>query len=88
MRLISLRYVAQNTATMSYKIDEVSSILVAEQILAHLDKTEGKLNKFFKKNTLLNQPFVKDNTQTVKKYLDSVTKGLTVESFKRVSIGG
>jgi len=55
--------------------------------LAHLDKTEGKLNKFFKEKTLLNQPFVKDNTQTVKSYLDSINKGLTVDSFKRVSIG-
>lgn len=54
-----------------------------------IDKiAEGKLNKFFKEKTLLNQPFVKDNTQTVKNYLDSVNKGLTVESFKRVSIGG
>ncbi len=54
-----------------------------------IDKiAEGKLNKFFKDNTLLNQPFVKDNSQTVKNYLDSVNKGLTVDSFKRVSIGG
>lgn len=54
-----------------------------------IDKiAEGKLNKFFKEKTLLNQPFVKDNTQTVKNYLDSVNKGLTVDSFKRVSIGG
>lgn len=48
---------------------------------------EGKLNKFFKDNTLLNQPFVKDNAQTVAKYLDSIHKGLTVSAFKRVSIG-
>jgi len=54
-----------------------------------IDKiAEGKLNKFFKEKTLLNQPFVKDNSQTVKSYLDSVNKGLTVDSFKRVSIGG
>ena len=54
-----------------------------------IDKiAEGKLKKFFKEKTLLNQPFVKDNTQTVKSYLDSVNKGLTVDSFKRVSIGG
>ncbi len=53
-----------------------------------IDKiAEGKLNKFFKDNTLLNQPFVKDTSQTVKNYLDSVNKGLTVDSFKRVSIG-
>ena len=48
----------------------------------------GKLNKFFKENTLLNQAFVKDPSQNVQKYLDSVHSGLTVSTFKRVSIGG
>ena len=48
---------------------------------------QGKLQKFFKENTLLPQAFVKDNSKTVAQYLDSVTKGLTVAEFKRVSIG-
>jgi len=48
---------------------------------------QGKLQRFFKDNTLLAQPFVKDNSKTVAQYLDSVTKGLTVAEFKRVSIG-
>lgn len=47
----------------------------------------GKLNKFFKENTLLPQSFVKDNSKTVAQYLDGVTKGLTVAEFKRISIG-
>jgi elongation factor Ts len=47
---------------------------------------EGKLNRFFKDNTLLNQSFVKDSSMTVSKYLDSVNKGLTVEKFKRISV--
>ena len=47
----------------------------------------GKLNKFYKENTLLSQTFVKDNAQTVAQYLDSVSKGLTVVDFKRISIG-
>ena len=47
----------------------------------------GKLNKFYKENTLLSQAFVKDSSQTITQYLDSVTKGLTVAEFKRVSIG-
>ena len=55
---------------------------------AMLDKiAEGKLNKFYKENTLLNQAFVKDNALTIAKYLDSVSKGLTVSSFKRIAIG-
>ncbi len=48
---------------------------------------EGKLNRFYKDNTLLNQNFVKDSSMTVAKYLDSVSKGLTVETFRRISVG-
>ncbi len=48
---------------------------------------QGKLQKFFKDNTLVHQIFVKDSTKTVAQYLDSVTKGLTVAEFKRVTIG-
>lgn len=48
---------------------------------------QGKLQRFFKDNTLLHQPFVKDNSKTVAQYLDSITKGLTVAEFKRISIG-
>ncbi|WP_075349788.1 translation elongation factor Ts [Algoriphagus marinus] len=47
----------------------------------------GKLNKFYKENTLLSQTFVKDNSKTIAQYLDSVSKGMTVSAFKRVSIG-
>ncbi len=48
---------------------------------------QGKLAKFFKENTLLSQSFVKDGSMTVSQYLDSVSKGLTVSGFKRISIG-
>ena len=55
---------------------------------AMLDKiAEGKLNKFYKESTLLNQAFVKDSSMTIAKYLDSVNKGLTVTSFKRITVG-
>ncbi len=47
----------------------------------------GKLNKFYKENTLLNQQFVKDNSLSISQYLDGVKKGLTVAEFKRVSVG-
>jgi len=52
-----------------------------------LDKiAEGKLQKFYKESTLLNQDFVKDNKMTVGGYLKSVNKELTVTGFKRVSL--
>jgi elongation factor Ts len=47
----------------------------------------GKLNKFYKENTLLNQEFVKDNSLTIAQLLDKTSKGLTVNEFKRVAIG-
>jgi elongation factor Ts len=47
----------------------------------------GKLQKFYKENTLLSQAFVKDNSQSISQYLDGVQKGMTVEAFKRVAIG-
>lgn len=48
---------------------------------------QGKLQKFFKENTLLSQSFVKDNSKSVKGYLESFSPELTVTSFLRVSIG-
>ena len=46
----------------------------------------GKLNKFFKENTLMNQQFIKDNKQTVKQYLEGINKDLKVTSFKRIAL--
>lgn len=46
----------------------------------------GKLNKFYKESTLLNQEFIKDNKQTVAQYLTSSEKGLTVTGFKRIAL--
>lgn len=47
----------------------------------------GKLNKFYKENTLLNQEFIKDNKKTISQYLAENDKELTVVGFKRVSLG-
>jgi elongation factor Ts len=52
-----------------------------------LDKiAQGKLAKFFKESTLLNQDFIKDNKMTIKQYLQSASKDLTVTEFKRYSL--
>jgi len=47
----------------------------------------GKLNAFFKENTLTAQPFVKDASKTVAEHLKSVDAGLKVTQFKRVQLG-
>ena len=48
---------------------------------------EGKLNAFFKEQTLAAQPFVKDGGKTVSEYLKSVSPSLKVLSFVRVAVG-
>lgn len=57
----------------------------AEEMLEKI--AMGKLQKFYKENTLLSQQFVKDSSKSIAQYLDGVSKGLTVNSFKRISIG-
>jgi elongation factor Ts len=47
---------------------------------------QGKLSKFFKESTLLNQDFVKNNKITIRQYLQSVNKDLTVTEFKRFTL--
>ena len=46
----------------------------------------GRLNKFFQENTLLSQPFVRDNKLSVEQFLNSTEKGLSVTEFKRFSL--
>lgn len=47
---------------------------------------QGKVNKFYKESTLMNQEFIKDNKLTIKQYLQSIDKDLTVTAFKRYSL--
>ncbi len=47
---------------------------------------QGKVNKFYKESTLLNQEFIKDNKLTIRQYLQSIDKDLTVSAFKRFSL--
>jgi elongation factor Ts len=52
-----------------------------------LDKiAEGKLNKFFKDYTLLNQDFTKDSKKTIRQYLKESDPALTVTAFYRQSL--
>lgn len=52
-----------------------------------LDKiAQGKLKRFFKDNTLVNQDFIKDSKQSVAQYVKSVDGGLSVTGFQRVAL--
>lgn len=48
---------------------------------------QGKLQKFYKENTLLNQEFVKDSSLTIRQLVERAGKSVKITSFKRVSIG-
>jgi elongation factor Ts len=48
---------------------------------------KGKIKRFFKDNTLVNQAFIKDSKQSVADYVKSVDSSLVVTGFKRVALG-
>ncbi|MFK8045173.1 MAG: translation elongation factor Ts [Crocinitomicaceae bacterium] len=46
----------------------------------------GRLNKFFKENTLLSQSFIRDNKKSIEQFLKDTDKDLTVTEFKRFAL--
>jgi elongation factor Ts len=94
MQIAAMNPVAVDEKGVDSTLIEKELEIAKAQILAEgkpanmVDKiAQGKLQKFFKDNTLVHQIFVKDNSKTVAQYLDSVSKGLAVAEFKRVAIG-
>ena len=93
MQIAAMNPVAIDEKSVDKTVIEKELEIAKAQILAEgkpenmVEKiAQGKLNKFFKENTLVHQIFVKDNSKTIAQYLDSVSKGLTVAEFKRVAI--
>jgi len=56
-----------------------------EQLLEKI--AMGKLNKFYKESTLLNQDFVRDTKMTVRQYIKENDKDLKVTKFYRLMLG-
>ena len=48
---------------------------------------KGKLKRFFKDNTLVNQDFIKDSKQSVSQYIQSVNPDLKITGFERLALG-
>ncbi|GAA4057018.1 translation elongation factor Ts [Flavobacterium chungnamense] len=48
---------------------------------------KGKIQRFYKDNTLVNQDYIKDGSMSVASYIKSVDGGLTVIGFRRVALG-
>jgi len=94
MQIAAMNPIALNKDGVDHSVVEKEIEIGKEQALKEgkpeniIEKiAQGKLQKFFKDNTLLSQPFVKDSSLTVEKYLGSYSADLTVNKFIRVSIG-
>lgn len=94
MQIAAMNPMGIDSSSITPEVIEREKAIAIEQIVAEgkpADMAEkiaaGKLNKFFKDNTLLPQPFVKDANQSVQDYLNTVAKGLTVTAFKRLALG-
>jgi len=70
---------------MEINMDQARQLGKPEAMLERI--ASGKMNKFFKENTLMAQVYVKDGSMTVESYLQSAHKDLTVTEFKHVALG-
>ncbi|MBL7924842.1 MAG: elongation factor Ts [Bacteroidia bacterium] len=94
MQIAAMNPVAVDKDDVDSSVVERELEIAKEQIRAEgkpeemIEKiAQGKLNKFYQENTLLNQAFIKEEKKSVKQYLDGVEKGLTVTIFRRVQLG-
>lgn len=89
MNPIALNEEGVDAAVIDKEIEIAKEQLRAEgKPEAMLDNiAKGKLNRFFKDNTLVNQDYIKDNKQSVAAYVKSVNPDLVVTGFKRLALG-
>lgn len=98
MQIAAMNPLAADPSAVPSETVERERAIVTEQIAADpkmagkpaemISKiADGKLNAFFKENTLAAQPFVKDNSKTVADYLKSMDRELKVIEFRRVALG-
>lgn len=94
MQVAAMKPVALDKDDVSSEIIE-KEIEIGKEIARQEGKPEdmlekiaqGKLNKFFKESTLLNQIFVKDGKISVAEYLKSKNPELTATAFRHVKLG-
>ena len=98
MQITAMNPLAVDPSSVPVETVERERAIVTEQIAADpkmagkpvemISKiADGKLNAFFKENTLAAQFFVKDNSKTVADYLRSIDSQLKVIEFRRVALG-
>ncbi len=94
MQIAAMNPLAVDETSISAETIAREKDIAIEQIKAEGKPAEmaekiaiGKVNKFFKENTLMAQAFVKDNSKSVADYLKSVDPDLKITEFKRVALG-
>ena len=94
MQAAAMNPVALDEASVDQSIIDKEIEIAKDQLRqegkpeAMLDQiAKGKLNRFFKDNTLINQDFIKDSKMSVDQYVKSVDKKLSVTGFARVALG-
>lgn len=94
MQIAAMNPLAVDETSISQETKDREKAIAVEMIKAEGKPAEmaekiadGKMNKFFKDNTLMAQAFVKDNSKSVADYLKSVDADLKVTDFKRVALG-
>jgi len=94
MQIAAMNPLGLDETSIAPEVIEREKAIAKDQIIAEgkpADMAEkiaaGKLNKFFKENTLISQPFVKDNGISVGEYLNKAENGLKVITFRRLAIG-
>ena len=89
MAPIALNEAGVDADTIAKEIEIAKDILrqegKPEEMLENIAK--GKLARFFKDNTLVNQDYIKDNKMSVAAYAKSIDANLIVTGFKRASLG-
>jgi len=94
MQIAAMSPIAIDKDGISQDVIDREMAIAREQILAEgkpenmVDKiAAGKLQKFFKESTLLNQQFVKDGNKTVADVLKETDKDLKITRFVRINLG-
>ena len=94
MQVAAMNPIALDESSVKSDVIEKEIEIAKDQLRAEgkpeamLDNiAKGKLKRFFKDNTLLNQAFIKDTKISVSNYISSFDENLTVTSYERVSIG-
>ncbi|WP_411030034.1 translation elongation factor Ts [Spongiimicrobium sp. 3-5] len=94
MQAAAMNPVALNEAGVDQSVIDKEIEIAKDQLRqegkpeAMLDNiAKGKLKRFFKDNTLVNQAFIKDSKQSVAQYVKSADANLEITGFERVALG-